>query len=233
MQEFLDKDVAVVFGNTGGIGSSIFKKLKEKYNFHKVLGFSRNSNPNIDINNEKTFAKIANEFVKNKLKIKLLINTIGFLHDNYHLPEKKFQDLDASYMQKSFAINTIPTALIIKYFTPLMENNETSVMATLSAKVGSITDNYLGGWYSYRASKAALNQLIKTASIEYKRKNKNLIIVAIHPGTVSTKLSKPFLSNKNYQTTDEASNKIINVLKNLTLEDSGLLIDYNKNIIPY
>ena len=103
----------------------------------------------------------------------------------------------------------------------------------MSARVGSISDNYLGGWYSYRASKAALNQLIRTASIEYKRTNKNLIVVALHPGTVNTNLSMPFLRNKKYQTTEQAAKKLINVMLNLNEKDSGLLLDYNKNTIPY
>ena len=147
--------------------------------------------------------------------------------------KKKIQDINFKYMKKSFEINTIPTALMIKYFVPLMENDEKSIFATISAKVGSISDNFLGGWYSYRASKAALNQIIKTASIEQKRINKKLIIVSIHPGTVSSKLSKPFIGKKEVQTPEESAKKIINLLENLTTQDSGLLLDYKNDIIPF
>ena len=114
-----------------------------------------------------------------------------------------------------------------------MIKEEKSIFASISAKVGSISDNYLGGWYSYRASKAALNQIIKTASIEQKRLNKNLIVVSVHPGTVNTKLSSPFIGKRKVQTPSEAATKIINLLETLTVEDSGLFFDYNKNIIPF
>ena len=136
-------------------------------------------------------------------------------------------------MKKCFEINTIPTALMIKYFCPLMTKDEKSIFASISAKVGSISDNYLGGWYSYRASKAALNQIIKTSSIEQKRLNKNLIMVSVHPGTVNTRLSNPFIGKRKVQTPSEAAIKIIDLLETLTLEDSGLFFDYNKNIIPF
>ena len=127
-------------------------------------------------------------------------------------------------MKKCFEVNTIPTALMIKYFCPLMINTEKSIFASISAKVGSISDNYLGGWYSYRASKAALNQIIKTSSLNKKRLNKNLIMVSVHPGTVNTRLSKPFYRKKKVQTPSEAATKIINLLETLTLEDSGLFL---------
>ena len=233
MKDYSTSDIALVFGNTGGIGKSIYTKLINSNRYEKVYGFNRNSDPSIDITNEKSLQSIANKFSEQNIKIKLLINAVGYLHDKNYLPEKKFQDISSEYMKKTFEINTIPTALLIKYFTPFMKNSETSIFATISAKVGSISDNFLGGWYSYRASKAALNQIVKTASVEYKRKNPNLIIISIHPGTVSTKLSKPFIGNKKVQTTDEAALKIINVLNNLKPKNSGYLIDYNNNIIPF
>ena len=114
-----------------------------------------------------------------------------------------------------------------------MPDNTCSLFACLSAKVGSISDNHLGGWYSYRASKAALNQLIKTASVEYKRKNPRLIFISLHPGTVFTNLSKPFVRKKNILTSNNAAKNIINVLNKISIEESGLLMDYNKQIIPY
>lgn len=233
MESSSNNDIAVVFGNTGSIGKSIYNQLKKSNKFIKVFGFNRKHEPKINIEDEKSFEFIANSFFEKKLKIKLLVNAIGFLHDQNFRPEKKFQDINHEYIKKSFSVNTLPTAFLIKYFTPLMDNNDKSIFAILSAKVGSISDNYLGGWYGYRASKAALNQLVKTASIEYKRKNKKLIIVSLHPGTVSTQLSKPFLGNRKVFSPDEASVKIVNVLDSLSFEDTGYLFDYNKNIIPY
>ena len=226
-----EKNIAIVFGASGSIGSNITLQLQNK-NF-KVYEFSRNNNPTIDILNENYLKDISNTFIKKNIKIKLFINAIGFLHDEKYSPEKKIQDINFKYMKKSFEINTIPTALMIKYFVPLMAKDEKSIFATISAKVGSISDNFLGGWYSYRASKAALNQIIKTASIEQKRINKKLIIVSIHPGTVSSKLSKPFIGKKEVQTPEESAKKIINLLENLTTQDSGLLLDYKNDIIPF
>ena len=226
-----EKNIAIVFGASGSIGSNISLQLQNK-NF-KVYDFSRNNNPTIDILNENYLKDISNTFIKKNIKIKLFINAIGFLHDEKYSPEKKIQDINFKYMKKSFEINTIPTALMIKYFVPLMAKDEKSIFATISAKVGSISDNFLGGWYSYRASKAALNQIIKTASIEQKRINKKLIIVSIHPGTVSSKLSKPFIGKKEVQTPEESAKKIINLLENLTTQDSGLLLDYKNDIIPF
>ena len=225
------KKVALIFGVSGGIGSSIYSHLKRK-NF-KVYGFSRTTEHNNNIISEKYFKDLSQKFIAQNIKIKIFINAIGFLHDNYYSPEKKFQDINLDYMKKCFEVNTIPTALMIKYFSPIMIKQEKSIFASISAKVGSISDNYLGGWYSYRASKAALNQIIKTSSIEQKRLNKNLIMVSVHPGTVNTKLSSPFIGKRKVQTPSEAAAKIINLLEKLTLEDSGLFFDYNNNIIPF
>ena len=225
------KKVALVFGVSGGIGGNIYSHLKRR-NF-KVYGFSRTTDPNNNIISEKYLKDLSVKFIEQNIKFKIFINAIGFLHDNYYSPEKKLQDINLEYMKKCFEINTIPTALMIKYFCPIMIKEEKSIFASISAKVGSISDNYLGGWYSYRASKAALNQIIKTSSIEQKRLNKNLIMVSVHPGTVNTRLSSPFLGKRKVQTPSEAATKIINLLETLTFEDSGLFFDYNKNIIPF
>ena len=225
------KNIALVFGVSGGIGSSIYSLLKRKG--FEVYGFSRTTEQNNNIISEEYLKELSSKFIKQNLKIKIFINAIGFLHDNYYSPEKKLKDINFEYMKKCFEINTIPTALMIKYFCPLMVKEEKSIFASISARVGSISDKYLGGWYSYRASKAALNQIIKTSSIEQKRLNKNLIMISIHPGTVHTKLSSPFIGKRKVQTPSEAATKIINLFEKLTLEDSGLFFDYNNKIIPF
>ena len=225
------KKIAIVFGISGGIGSNIYNQLKRKK--LKVYGFSRTTESNNNIISEKYLKDLSLKFIEQNIKIKIFINAIGFLHDSYYSPEKKLQDINLEYMKKCFEINTIPTALMIKYFCPLMIKEEKSIFASISAKVGSISENYLGGWYSYRASKAALNQIIKTSSIEQKRLNKNLIMVSVHPGTVNTKLSSPFIGKKEVQTPSEAAMKIINLLEKLTFKDSGLFFDYNNNVIPF
>ena len=233
MNEQYKESTAIVFGNSGGIGACIYKDLVTSGKYGKVLGFNRRDNPNFDITSEKSIENLAEKFLEKNSKIKLIFNATGYLHDKEFLPEKKAQDINLYYMKKSFEINSIANALLIKHFAPLMIKSENSIFACLSARVGSISDNFLGGWYSYRASKAALNQIIKTAAIEFKRKNINLIFAAIHPGTVFTKLSEPFVGKRKVMSGEEASKKIIDVLYTLTPEDSGLLIDYNKYKINF
>ena len=224
---------AIVIGSNGGIGGSVFKRLKNIEQYDQVLGFNRNSKLKVDITNVQDLQNLRDQILKKNLSVKILFNAVGFLHDNNYSPEKKVENINIDYMKKSFLINSIGSALLIKYIAPIMPNNSYSIFACLSARVGSISDNYLGGWYSYRASKAALNQLIKTASIEYKRKKPKLTFVSLHPGTVSTNLSKPFIGNKNTLSQDNAAKNIVDVLTSVGPEESGLLIDYNKKIINF
>jgi NAD(P)-dependent dehydrogenase (short-subunit alcohol dehydrogenase family) len=116
----------------------------------------------------------------------------GLLHSEHIQPEKKIEDLDVEKTQQVFLVNTITPLMWLQGLKPLMRKHEQMVITVLSARVGSIEDNRSGGWYSYRASKSALNMMLKTASIEFSRINKNIKLVAFHPGTVDTPLSKPF-----------------------------------------
>jgi NAD(P)-dependent dehydrogenase (short-subunit alcohol dehydrogenase family) len=224
---------AVVIGSNGGIGNSVLKQLKSSEQYDQVLGYNKDSKLKVDITNEQDLQNLRATIINKNLNIKILFNAVGYLHDNNHFPEKKVENINIDYMKKSFLINSIGSALLIKYIAPLMPDNNHSIFACLSARVGSISDNYLGGWYSYRASKAALNQLIKTASIEYKRKKPKLTFISLHPGTVSTNLSKPFIGNKDTLTSDNAAKKIINVLTSVGPEESGFLLDYNKKKIKF
>ena len=226
-------DVAIVIGSSGGIGSSVYRLLKNSEQYDQVLGFNRNSKLKVDITNEQDLQNLKDKILNENLNVKVLFNAVGYLHDVNYFPEKKVENINLNYMKKSFLINSIGSALLIKYIAPLMSDNTNSILACLSARVGSITDNHLGGWYSYRASKAALNQIIKTASIEYKRKKSKLILISLHPGTVATNLSKPFINNKKILSPDNAAKNIINVLDQISPEESGSLIDYNKQKIPF
>ena len=230
---FYKNNAAIVIGNNGGIGQSVLEQLKSSNQYDQVLGFNRNSKLKVDITNEQDLQNLRAKILNEHLNVKVLFNAVGYLHDNNYFPEKKAESIYIDYMKKSFLINSIGSALLIKHIAPVMPDNTCSLFACLSAKVGSISDNHLGGWYSYRASKAALNQLIKTASIEYKRKKPKLILISLHPGTVSTNLSKPFISKKNTVTPDNAAKNIINVLSKVSPDESGLLIDNNKQKIPF
>jgi NAD(P)-dependent dehydrogenase (short-subunit alcohol dehydrogenase family) len=166
--------------------------------------------------------------------VRLVIDATGFLHGDGFEPEKSWRSLDAGHMAKAFAVNAIGPALLMKHFLPVLPRAGKSVFATLSAKVGSITDNRLGGWYSYRASKAALNQLVRTAAIELKRSRPEALCIAIHPGTADTNLSAPFLkAGLDVQTPTTAAAAILACLERLGPDASGGFFDRSGERLPW
>jgi NAD(P)-dependent dehydrogenase (short-subunit alcohol dehydrogenase family) len=229
------ENIALVIGGTGSIGSAIINELKNQ-KFTNIISLGRSSNPPLDLLDESSIKKAA-DFIKNQPgSLCLLFDATGILHneDQNQMPEKTYKNIDLTFMKKNFEINVMGPALIMKYFLPLLDTDQKSIFATLSAKVGSISDNRYGGWYSYRASKAALNQMIKTASIELKMKNKNAVCVAIHPGTVTSKLSKPFQKdNLKIQSNEGSAKNIVQVMTNLKINDSGLFFDWSGDIINW
>jgi NAD(P)-dependent dehydrogenase (short-subunit alcohol dehydrogenase family) len=229
------ENIALVIGGTGSIGSAIINELKNQ-KFTNIISLGRSSNPPLDLLDESSIKKAA-DFIKNQPgSLCLLFDATGILHneDQNQMPEKTYKNIDLTFMKKNFEINVMGPALIMKHFLPLLDTDQKSIFATLSAKVGSISDNRYGGWYSYRASKAALNQMIKTASIELKMKNKNAICVAIHPGTVTSKLSQPFQKdNLKIQSNEESAKNIVQVMTNLKINDSGLFFDWSGDIINW
>lgn len=190
---FNPKNIAIL-GASGAIGSAFTKILSNKYPNAHLFAFSRSGKNQIDYSNESSIAKAAELATKEK-PLDLVIAANGILHDGKLMPEKSLQDLSAEKFHHIFEINIITPALIAKYFLPKLNKEQLSIFAALSARLGSISDNRLGGWYAYRTSKAALNMMIKNASIEVGRKNKQAIIVGLHPGTVKSNLSKPFQDN--------------------------------------
>ena len=150
------------------------------------------------------------------MKIDLVLNTVGFLHNEKISPEKSLRSINVDNLIESFKVNTILTTLSAKYLTPLISKNEKSAFVQLSAKVGSISDNNIGGWYGYRASKAALNMFIKTYAIEVSRKNLQCSVMCIHPGTTKSTLSNPFLKGIKHKVwdADDTAINIINVIEN-------------------
>ena len=166
--------------------------------------------------------------------MRLVVDATGFLHDETQRPEKSWRELDPAQMARSFALNAIGPALIMKHVLPLLPFEGKAVFATLSARVGSIGDNHLGGWYSYRASKAALNQLVRTASIELTRRQPEAICVALHPGTVATRLSSPFgKAGLDVQSPDVAAERLLAVIADLGPDDSGGFFDYRGERVPW
>lgn len=234
----------VVIGVSGGIGGEFIKQLSAREDVSTIYAFSRTpvtlSLPKVDFGYinllEEDSILAAAEHASRNSPIDLVIVATGVLHDGNLQPEKAIAALSAEKFQHLFAANTIGPALILKHFAPKLNKNSTSIMAILSARIGSISDNYLGGWYAYRASKSALNMLIKTASIEMKRTLPKSIIVGLHPGTVDTKLSKPFqnrLSPDQIFSPESAASKLLLVIDHLQSSDSGKLLDYaHDEVLP-
>ena len=226
--------VAAVMGGAGGIGQALLKALQDCGRFERVLPLARASEPALDLTQEDSIARCASHLSDTGLPLRLVIDATGFLHNGAMQPEKSWQQLDAEHMAHAFAINAIGPALLMKHFLPFLDRDGKAVFATLSAKVGSIGDNQLGGWYSYRASKAALNQLVHTAAIELRRKNKHALCVALHPGTVHTGLSAPFAkTGLEIRTPEVAALRILAVIDQLQASQSGGFFNHDGQPLPW
>lgn len=225
--------VAVVFGAGGGIGGALVDALQASGRFSVVLGFGRTTARPVDILDD-TSLEAAAASAAAAGEIRLVLDATGFLHDDLQEPEKSWRQLDAEKLARSYAINAIAPALMMKTLLPRLPRNGKAVFGTLSARVGSIGDNFVGGWYAYRASKAALNQLVRTASIELARRAPEAICVALHPGTVATTLSAPFGSGGHQLFTPaEAAAYLLNVVDGLTAAQSGGFFDWQGEVVPY
>jgi NAD(P)-dependent dehydrogenase (short-subunit alcohol dehydrogenase family) len=229
--------LALVIGAGGGLGAALVQQLSADSQL-VVLALGRNTQPAIDYTDEASLRRaaewVAEQCAAQHTDLRLLVVASGFLHGEQGQPERSWSHLDADYLSHVFRINTIGPALVMKHFLPLLPKQGRCVAGFVSAKVGSIGDNALGGWYGYRASKAALNQLVKTASIELARRNANAICVALHPGTVDTALSQPFAkTGLNVRPAAEAANDLLAVLAELTPAQTGALVDYQGQTLPW
>ena len=245
MNDSADCGVAVVIGAGGGLGAALVRQASQGGQaggsagaYQRVLALGRRTQPPLDYADEASLAAaarwVAAQCAASGAELRLLVVASGFLHGEPGQPERGWAHLDAAYLQHVFAINTIGPALVMKHFLPLLPKTGRCVAGFVSAKVGSIGDNALGGWYGYRASKAALNQLVKTASIELTRRNRESICVALHPGTVDTPLSQPFAkTGLKVRPPDEAAADLLRVLGGVTASDTGCLIDYQGQHLPF
>ncbi len=234
---------AAVIGATSGIGAALVRALAEDPAVSQVFAFARGAFETpyekvvrgvVDITREDTIAEAAARI--GDAPLRLVIVSTGFLHDDAHGPEKRIADLDGEKLARSFLLNSIGPALVAKHFAPLLARSGKAVFAALSARVGSIEDNRSGGWYGYRASKAALNQIVRTMAIEIGARRRETICVALHPGTVDTALSKPFqggVKPESLFTPDYAAARLIDVIAALEPADTGRLIAWNGERIPF
>ncbi|MEP2746103.1 SDR family NAD(P)-dependent oxidoreductase [Bauldia litoralis] len=230
---FPEGGIAVVFGAGGGIGSALVERLRAADRFTEVIAFSRGGTPPIDLINEVSLAEAA-ACAAGHGDIRLAIDATGFLHDDAQGPEKSWRELDAEKLARAFALNAIGPALLMKHLLPRLPRSGKAVFATLSARVGSIGDNRLGGWYGYRASKAALSQLVRTASVELSRRSAEALCVALHPGTVATPLSAPFAATGlAVHTPDQSAAHLLAVIDALPPEATGGFFDWRGETVPW
>jgi len=227
---------AVVIGASGGIGSAMVRQLEQSAGVGQVLALSRSDAANhIDLADEASIA-LAAERASGLTNLRLVVVATGLLHDGDGLqPEKALRALDPAAMARNFAVNATGPALVLKHFAPLLPRRGKAVFAAISARVGSISDNRLGGWYSYRASKVALNMLLKTAAIELGRTRKDLVVLGLHPGTVDTGLSKPFQSNVSDAklfTPEQSARCMLDVIDTAMADASGSVVAWDGQTVP-
>jgi NAD(P)-dependent dehydrogenase (short-subunit alcohol dehydrogenase family) len=237
LDSFQRPATALVVGASGGIGSALLAQITAAGFASK--GTARRATAGLsglDITNETEIAALAASLRDDPTPLCLVIVATGLLHDATLRPEKSLRALETVSLTRSFAINTIGPALVAKHLLPILPRTGRCVFAVLSARVGSISDNRIGGWYGYRAAKAALNQIIRTLSIEIRRTKPEAILVALHPGTVATGLSAPFrgqVPSEGLFTPVQAAGHLLNVIDRLTPEDSGGFFAWDGTPIPF
>ena len=219
----------LVIGSSGAIGSALVANLRQMVRSRDVITISRQKD-GLDFMHPNT---IALDSVGQDGPFQLILDATGALDINNAGPEKSVSSLDYDVMLNQFKVNTIGPALLIKQLMNFLPRTGKAVFVTLSARVGSIEDNRLGGWISYRASKAALNQVVKTASIEASRKNPQSLFMAIHPGTVKSKLTEKYLGNHKFVQPAEAAKNILQVIEQKGPGDTGGFYAFDGQKIPY
>lgn len=234
-------DVLIAGGN-GGIGLALAKVILANKADTRVHATYRSQRPelqhsnlfwhSLDLTSEAQITRLSETLPK----LDWLINAAGMLYNQNHQPEKTIQSLEPDFFLENIRTNTLPTLLLAKHFQSALKHSDNSCFATLSARVGSIADNSLGGWISYRSSKAALNMAIKTLSIEWKRTLPKCCVLALHPGTTDTRLSKPFQRNvppERLFNPDKTASQLIRVLNGLTPASTGAFLAYDGTRLPW
>jgi NAD(P)-dependent dehydrogenase (short-subunit alcohol dehydrogenase family) len=221
----------VVIGASGGIGAALADAAEQ--GGQRVHRLSR-SGGGIDLTDEQSIAR-ASETLPFDAIDRLIVAT-GMLHEPGLQPERSLRQLDGERLMRSFALNAVGPALVLKHFAPRLRRDGRALAVLLSARVGSIADNRLGGWYGYRASKAALNQIVRSAAVELGRSHPGAVVVALHPGTVDTQMSRPFQANvpaDRLFTTRQSAERLLAVMEGLSTVDSGGFFDWKGEPIPF
>lgn len=245
---------ALIIGASQGIGLGFVKKLLQNDQISQIYATyrqpesavelleladkysSRLSCFMLDITDELQIAELIQKIRHQIDKLHLAINCVGILHAADLQPEKSLRQINADNLLRYFQVNSIGAVLLAKHLLPLFRHQEHAVLATISAKLGSIGDNQIGGWYGYRASKAALNMFMRTAAIEYARNCPKTLIVTLHPGTTDTKLSRPFQKNVPVDklfTVERTVEQLLNVITQLKTGDSGKFLSWDGTQLPW
>lgn len=223
--------LAIVIGSSGGLGAALLTELQRGAAYDRVLGLSRRDG--LDLEDEDSIARAA-ETVAASGQPDLVLVATGVLHSGYD-PERALKAVTAEHMLRDYRVNAVGPALVAKHFLPLLPRDRRAVFAALSARVGSIGDNRLGGWHAYRASKAALNMVLRTCAIEASRTHPHAIVVGLHPGTVDTELSKPFQKGvppSRLFTPEMSARSLLAVVQRLQVADSGGVFAWDGARIP-
>jgi NAD(P)-dependent dehydrogenase (short-subunit alcohol dehydrogenase family) len=249
LTNFPDGFHALIQGASRGVGLQMVRQLLEHEQVGKVFATSRHPEKSdqlrhlrqshrqqlhlipLDVTRESSVRRAASDLQDLVDDLDLLFNVAGLLHDDTTgmMPEKSLSDLEPDHLRRSFDVNAIGPLLVAKHFYPLLQHDRRAIFANMSARVGSIGDNYKGGWYGYRASKAAQNQFTRTLAIEFGRRAPNAVCVALHPGTVDTDLSAPFQSHvpdDQLQSPAESVSHLFEVIDDLDQDDSGEFFDW-------
>ncbi|MCV6588285.1 MAG: SDR family NAD(P)-dependent oxidoreductase [Marinobacterium sp.] len=241
LQSYGDNLNIALIGASGGIGHAVLQQLLENANVARVYSFARQplaAAPghypgHLDIADEGSIERAATSL--KGVSLHLILVTTGLLHSETLRPEKSLRQLEADNLQQLISINSLGPMLVAKHFLPLVPRKQRSAFVAISARVGSISDNRLGGWYSYRASKAALNMLLQCLSIESRLRYPKLVVAGLHPGTVNTGLSEPFqrsVKPEQLFTPAQSARYLLKVLDGLSEADSGGVFAWDGERIP-
>ncbi|KEQ16291.1 SDR family oxidoreductase [Endozoicomonas numazuensis] len=234
----------LVAGGTGGIGQALIAEILQEIPDAEVHATFFRSVPDINLQDDSvhwhpsdlTDAESVKKLSDLVGPVDWVINAVGMLHTLTQMPEKSITQVNPEFFLKTVEANVLPTLLLARYFMDAFKGSDSARFVALSARVGSISDNRLGGWYSYRASKAALNMILKTLSIEWQRKLPKGCVVAIHPGTVDTRLSEPFQKNvpsDKLFSPRVSAGQILHVIRRLNPDQSGQFLAFDGSVIDW
>jgi len=231
MQSLRNGYQALVIGASGAIGSAWLQALQADPRCARVVGVSRRSEPGLNLESEASIAACAGALFSQG-PFHMVLDATGALTIDGRGPEKRLDELNPQALQRAMQVNAIGPALLLKHLAPLLATGERVVWAKLSARVGSIEDNRKGGWYGYRASKAALNQLLQTAAIEIARRRPEAVVAALQPGTVRSALSRPFVGEQAMEPAESAQ-RLLAVIDALPAMGRAHFVDHRGQTIPW